>query len=233
MVEAAAEHRVLQREQEGGAFEGLGELLAHSSGHFRRGEDRDTGAAEEVIVCFQTAGRRDGGVRQDEVKAVELEGSDEVLGLVLMADELDGFCEFHGRREDSVDDDLGQNVGDPDGEALGASTGTAFEDVGHFLTEGEDFVGVSIDDAAEFGKDEVSALTREELLSEGFFESTNLSRDGGLGEQQGFAGSGYAALASNGSEVEKVVIVYPVHDGAPGFVFQALVGALWYCEYGR
>ena len=73
MVEAAAEHGVLQREQEGGAFEGLGELLAHSSGHFRRGEDRDTGAAEEVIVCFQTAGRRDGGVRQDEVKAVELE----------------------------------------------------------------------------------------------------------------------------------------------------------------
>jgi hypothetical protein len=118
-VERAAQRRVVRRQEQGGAVEGLGERAAELGGSGRRGEERHAALAEEVVEAAEVHAGADRGVAEDHVEAAGGEVHEEAVDLVLAADQSDGLADAHGRLEEQAGDGLGDGVGDADGEAEG------------------------------------------------------------------------------------------------------------------
>jgi hypothetical protein len=134
-----------------------------------------------------------------------------MLRLVFMAHKLDRFDEIGGRRQNAIYHQLWQQISNSNGEAHRPPTGAAFQDIRHFLAKGKDFVGVSINNTAEFSKNQISPLAREELLTQGLFKGADLSADRGLCQQENLTRAGDAPFPGNRPEVQQVMIINPFH----------------------
>lgn len=212
VVEGAAQGGAWHGQEEGRILKRAGKVFTSGFCQVVGGEDGDVAFAELMLEGADLGAGADGGIGQEEVKAVKGEVGQQDVDIAFLAGELHVFGHFESGFEQAVGDDLGEGVGDADGEAQGTADGLTLEGVDQFTAEGEDLVGVAVDDVAGLGEDEATSDAVEEFLAERFFEGLQLGADGGLSQMQAFASLANAALARNCPEVEQVVIVQPLHE---------------------
>src|SRR5436309_11375746 len=211
LVERSPERRVVGREQQGGTGEGAREPAAVGPREAARAEERQTTLAEQVVEGADPDGRREGRVGEDQVEPVDRELRQQALGLVLATDDAHGLAELERRLQETIRDQLGHDVGDPDREAERATRWPVLEGVEQLAAEREDLVREAEGDAAGVGEREVAPDAGEELLAEGRLQRPDLRADRRLPEPQLHGGAGDAALARHDPEVEEVVVVEPLH----------------------
>ena len=78
-----------------------------------------------MIEYFDSSGGGYGIVREDDIEAVFDEIGDESIGSVFVTDELDGFWEGDGWKEDAIGDPLRDQIRDARDETEGTAAGTA------------------------------------------------------------------------------------------------------------
>jgi hypothetical protein len=152
-------------------------------------------------------------VRDHHVQLVDRELGEELPRLPLRAREPDGSAERQGGGEQPVRYPLRHLVGDADVEAQRPPGRPVLDRVEQLLPEAEDLLGVAVDDPTDVREDQMAPFATEQPLVENVLELADLPAHGRLCEPQLGRRLRDAALTGREPEVEKVVVVEPVHGG--------------------
>ena len=164
-----------------------------------------------MTVRTDVAAGQDGRVRDDEIEHVEGEVAEELVEVSFMAHEPNGLGQAERRLQEPAHDELRHHVGDADVEAQRLPGGAALDRLHHLAAEREDLFGVTEDHLADLGQSELAPLLREQLLAELLLERMDLRAQGRMGRMQHPACRHQAALPRHDPEVEKVVVIGPLH----------------------
>lgn len=180
--DGAAQDRVLSGQQQWLAFEGIGVLVAEPISEGLCSDPGNAAFSEGVIVGFDADLGSGGAVGEDEVGLVDGKVCEEIGELSFIADELDFLRHSKDRFDEAKGDLLGEEIRDANCECDDTVSLGAFEAFHEFLAGGEDFFGVVEDESADFGEPEFASFAFVEFAADGFFELSELTADGGLGE---------------------------------------------------
>ncbi len=211
LFEGASYERIAGGGEELAVVEVPGEATLEGFRERGGGEEGDIGLAEEMVEGLDTGCSADRGIGQDEVQLLDGQVGEESFGRVLVADQVDVLLGGEDRGENTVHDELGQQVGRSDAEAAGFGAADALEVFEELLSEGEDFLGIVEGELSAFRELEAAGVAFEEGFAELFFQELELFGDGGLGEVEGAAGAVDAAFLDDRPEVAEVVVIEPVH----------------------
>src|SRR5262245_17770275 len=127
---------------------------------------------------WQVAGRR--RVGDHDVERVGDELADELLRVVLAADEPNRLRLLYGRPQQSIDEQLWHRVRDPDGQLNIAPWRSPLERLEQLTSDAEDLVGIAMNDAADIGEHLGAPLPGEQRLAERLLQHPHLRADGWL-----------------------------------------------------
>ena len=113
--------------------------------------------------------------------------------------------------EQPVDNQLGQDIGHAHQEPQRTSRRPSLQDIRQLLPEREDLVRIPQYELSGLGKDQVAPNPFEQLVADRFLQLPQLTADGRLSHVELLAGPRNAAFASDGPEVQEVVVVEPIH----------------------
>ena len=88
-----------------------------------------------------------------------------------------------------MNDQLRHGIRHADGELRHAAGWTAFQRADELAADCEDLVGISIDHASDFGRDNTATLALEQLFAERLFEHADLGADRRLRQTQALGGA--------------------------------------------
>ena len=127
------------------------------------------------------------------------------------ADQLYGFGKMQHRLKNSIGDQLGNQVRDPDSQFDGLPSRIAAQGLLQLAPESEDVNRIAIHNLTNIGQYQPAASLLEELFPKGVLQRADLSTYGWLRQAQNFASASNTAFARDRPEIEKVVIVEPLH----------------------
>jgi len=131
---------------------------------------------------------------------VDGEISEQLLRRSLAADNSDRLLQQKRRLDESVRNELWQDVGYPHHEPQRATARLSTKGLPELLAEREDLVGVPQGNVTDIREEQAAAGAPEQIFPEGFLEIANLRTDG-LGRQVQFlAGTGEVAFVRDGPE---------------------------------
>jgi tRNA A37 N6-isopentenylltransferase MiaA len=184
-----------------------GKSLAVAPGQRRRAEQRDVELAQAVAEHLEVAAVRRRPVGQHHVEAVQREFREQGVELAFAADQPHLLRQVEHRFHQAVGDQLGQGIGNADGQAQRVRRiGFAQRGI-HAFAELEDLVGVGQRQAPGFGRHQAPALRRQQRLAQRLFEPGDLHADRLHRHAEAPRGARDTAFAGDDPEVAQVVEV--------------------------
>ncbi len=227
VIERPPQRLADRRQQERRAVERSRKGLAPRRRELRGGEHGDRRFTERMAERLHLDRRRDRRIGDHQVERVRREIGEQALGRAVAADDLHRLRQPHRRLEQAIRDDLGDLIGDADLEAHRPPGRAILERVHQLAAEAENVVGIAKDDAAHVGEDEVASRSLKQFFAELIFEHADLPADRRLREPELLARARDGALARDGPEVQKVVVVEPLHK-AVNSAYSATVPRIYF-----
>ena len=176
---------------------------------------------------------RDRFVADHEVERLHCQVRQQPLRMVLPTHESHRLRQSNRRLEQPVGNQLGDHVGHAHHEARLPARRVSADRGQQVATEREDLVGIEVHLAANVGEHQAPPTALEELLPQLILEHTQLATQSGLCQAQ-LSGCGrYAACAGDRPEVQKVMVIEPLHRTTILSVFSIWIRQIIYLSmYG-
>jgi hypothetical protein len=174
-------------------------------------EEREPRLAEQVIVGAHLHGRADRRVGQHDINALDGQVREELFRAALTTGDPDRVRELQRRLDEPAGDGLRDDVVHANDHVHRTARRPSASGVDKLPPEGEDLVGIAIDELAHLGGHDVTPRTPEQLLTQLFLEPPDLDADGRRGQLQLGAGGRHAAGTHDHPVVEQMVVVEPLH----------------------
>ncbi|MNS41136.1 hypothetical protein D3C72_734810 [compost metagenome] len=113
-LQTAAHYGFRSRNQKRCAVQVAREILAVSRRQLRCGEETDPAFTELLAVAFDVQVRRHRAVGDHQVQTLDRQVGQQTFKLVFAARNAQRLTQFHGRRDQAVDDGFGHHVGHAD-----------------------------------------------------------------------------------------------------------------------
>src|SRR5713101_6272124 len=118
---------------------------------------------------------------------------------------------MQGRFEETIGNQLGEDIGHANHQAQRSSCGPTLEGVHELSPQREDLVRVAKDHAAYLREDQIAAYTRKQLFPKRLFEGVDLPTDGWLRKVELATGACNAPFTRYDPKIMQMMIVKPFH----------------------
>jgi len=137
----------------------------------------DIAREEKMIENLSTAAGRSGFVGEDDINPVVGQLGEQVADFSLVTGKLDRGVVLEDRAQNMETHQLRKRIDNSRVEAQGAGGRGLAGGAEKLSAEGENFIGVAVDEMAEFGQDRSAAAAPKEILPEAGFELLDLRAD--------------------------------------------------------